>query len=56
MERRRKQEYERPTMRVVELQHRTMILTTSGTRNGYGPANTGIDPTELDSDGNWGWD
>ena len=48
MERRQKQEYERPKMRVVELQHRTMILAgsngTPGSRNPYG------DPT------NWNWD
>ena len=29
---------ERPAMRVVELQHRTMLLQTSGTRQSYGTA------------------
>ena len=52
----KRKDYERPTMRVVELQHMTQLLQTSGTRNGYGSANTGIDPDDLDSDGNWSWD
>ena len=34
-------DYERPTTRVVELQHRTMLLAGSveANRNGYGAAN-----------------
>ena len=36
-----KRDYERPTMRVVELQHRTMLLAHSleATRKSYGAAN-----------------
>ena len=33
-----RRKYERPTMRVIELQHRTMLLQASGTRQGYGTA------------------
>ena len=35
-------DYRKPTMRVVELQHRTMLLAGSleGKRNSYGAANT----------------
>ena len=38
----RKKDYEKPTMKVVELQHRTMLLAGSleATRNGYGEAQT----------------
>lgn len=38
-----RRKYERPTMRVVEIQQRGLLMT-SGTRNPYG------DPT------NWDWD
>ena len=47
--------YERPRMTVVELQHRAAVLV-EGSRNGYGKANTGVDPKELDGDGIWNWD
>ena len=39
-----KRHYERPHMRVVEMQHNCHLLQASGTRNPYG------DPTE------WEWD
>ena len=51
--------YEKPTMTVVELRHRTHLLQASGvqsTRNSYGTANDGVDSNELDSDGNWKWE
>ena len=39
----KRKDYEKPTMQVVELQHHTQLLQTSGTvtatRNGYGDAN-----------------
>ena len=34
----KRKDYEKPTMKVVELQHRTMMLLTSGTRQSYGTA------------------
>jgi len=36
----KRKNYEKPTMKVVELQHRTMLLAGSleATRNGYGTA------------------
>ena len=45
-----KKGYEKPTMKVVELQHRTMILAGSGegklaTPNGFNP---GGDPLDVD--------
>ena len=50
--------YEKPTMTVVELRHRTQLLTGSvqASRNSYGRANDGVDSNELDSDGNWEWE
>jgi hypothetical protein len=49
--------YEKPTMTVVELQHRTQLLTGSvqANRSSYGTANDGV-TDELDSDGNWKWE
>ena len=38
-----KKEYMKPTMKVVQLQHRTMILAGSGLRS---VQNTGFDDTE----------
>ena len=37
----KRKDYEKPTMKVVHLQHRTMLLAHSleATRNGYGAAN-----------------
>ena len=51
--------YEKPTMTVVELRHRTHLLQASGvqsTRNNYSTANYGVDSDELDGDGNWKWE
>jgi hypothetical protein len=51
--------YEKPTMTVVVMQHRTQLLQASGvqsTRNSYGTANYGVNTDELDSDGNWKWE
>jgi hypothetical protein len=50
-----KKDYEKPTMRVVELQQRTMLLAGSvvdATRDDYGEANP--DVMNL-VDGNWMW-
>ena len=50
-------DYEKPTMRVVELQQRTMLLAGSvvdATRDDYGDANPGVDPMNLVGD-NWMW-
>lgn len=51
--------YEKPTMTVVELRHRTQLLMVSGpeaNRSSYGTANEGVGSNELDSDGNWKWE
>ena len=51
--------YEKPTTTVVVMQHRTQLLTGSGTeanRSSYGTANYGVDSDELDSDGSWEWE
>ena len=53
-----KKDYEKPTMRVVELQQRTMLLAGSvvnATRYDYGDANPGVDQTELNDAGEWEW-
>ena len=34
----RRRRYEKPTVRIVELQHRTMLLQASATRETYGTA------------------
>jgi len=49
--------YEKPTMTVVELQHRTQLLTGSvqANRSSYGTANDGV-TDELASDGSWEWE
>ena len=47
--------YEVPSTTVFEVRQEGVICT-SGTRNGYGSANTDIDPGELDGDGIWNWD
>ena len=50
--------YEKPTMTVVELRHRTQLLTGSvqGNRSSYGTANEGVGSNELDGDGSWEWE
>lgn len=50
--------YEKPTTTVVVMQH-TQMLMVSGTeanRSSYGTANDGVNPNELDGDGNWVWE
>ena len=52
-----KKRYEKPTMRVVELQQRTMLLAGSAvdaTRDDYGDANPDVDLMNI-VDGNWMW-
>ena len=55
----KRKNYERPTMKVVQLQHKCQILAGSlllnASRNSYGTANDGVNSNELDSDGNWSW-
>ena len=50
--------HEKPTTTVVVMQHRTQLLTGSvqANRSGYGTANYGVDPDELDGDGSWEWE
>jgi len=51
-----KKNYEKPTMTIVELRHRTQLLTGSSvqaSRNSYGTANQGVSETELNKDGGW---
>ena len=50
--------YEKPTTTVVELRHRTQLLTGSvqANRSSYGTANDGVDSNELDGDGSWEWE
>ena len=53
-----KKGYEKPTMTVVELRHRTQLLTGSGvqaSRSSYGDANDGVDLSELNGNGDWEW-
>jgi hypothetical protein len=54
----KKTNYERPTMRVVQLEHRCQILAGSvkANRNSYGVANSAVDSQELDTNGNWEWE
>ena len=50
--------YEKPTTTVVELRHRTQLLTGSvqANRSSYGTANDGVNTDELDGDGSWEWE
>ena len=52
-----KKDYEKPTMRVVELQQRTMLLAGSvgAQRSSYGNANSEVLPAELNDAGEWEW-
>ena len=53
-----KKDYEKPTMTVVELRHRTQLLTGSSvraSRSSYGNANNGVESSELNGDGEWEW-
>ena len=49
--------YEKPTMTVVELRHRTQLLTGSvqARRNSYGKANNDVNSDELNEDDEWEW-
>ena len=53
----KRKDYEKPTMKVVELQHRAELLSgsTDAMRNGYQNGNNDVDDSEKDSDGNWLW-
>jgi hypothetical protein len=53
----KRKDYQKPTMTVVELRHRTQLLAGSvqAMRNSYGNANNGVDLNELNSDGEWEW-
>ena len=54
-----KKDYEKPTMTVVQLEQRTMLLAGSvvdATRYDYGDANSEVIGTELNGDGEWVWD
>ena len=52
-----KKDYLKPTMTVVELRHRTQLLTGSvqAWRESYGNANSEVLPAELNGDGEWVW-
>ena len=52
-----KKHYVKPTVKVVELRHRTQLLTGSvqARRSSYGNANNGVDSSELNGDGEWEW-
>ena len=54
----KRKDYQKPTMRVVELQQRTMLLAGSvvdATRGDYGNANEDVTET-LTTDGEWVWE
>ena len=53
----KKKGYQKPTMNIVKLQQRTMLLAGSvvdATRDDYGTANDGV--TETLTDGEWVWE
>ena len=46
----KRKDYEKPTMKIVELQHQSYLLTTSGVqseRRGYGTASTDDDTEQT---------
>ena len=53
----KKKDYLKPTMKIVKLQQQTQLLAGSvlSTRPGYGEANDGVDPLEIEG-GTWVWD
>lgn len=54
----KRKDYMKPTFTIVELQHKMMLLQTSGTkgmRTTYGSANSDVDSNELGEDGSWEW-
>ena len=52
-----KKDYEKPTMRVVQLKQQSQLLAGSveTNRSDYGLANDGVDSGLLDDDGEWLW-
>ena len=50
--------YEKPTTTVVVMQHTQMLMVSGpeANRSSYGTANDGVNPNELDGDGNWVWE
>jgi len=54
----KRKDYQKPTMNIVKLQQRTMLLTGSvvdATRDGYGTANGDV-TEQLITDGEWVWE
>jgi len=54
----KRKDYQKPTMKVVKLQQRTMLLAGSvvgATRDDYGIANGDVTET-LTTDGEWVWE
>ena len=51
-----KKDYQTPTMKVVQLQHTQMLMTSGAKaqRSGYGEANTGVSDDEKEG-GIWKW-
>ena len=53
-----KKNYQKPTMKVVQLQQQTHLMAGSGVqsmRSDYGEANPGVDPNSIVS-GEWIWE
>ena len=53
----KRKDYQKPTMNIVKLQQRTMLLAGSldTTRVDYGIANGDVTPETLLTDGEWVW-
>ena len=52
----KRKDYQKPTMRVVKLQHKCHILNFSANRTDYGKANDGVDEKEVNkTTGEWEW-
>lgn len=49
--------YEAPAAEVVAVKMERTVLSAqlSSSRASYGPANDGMDDSQLDGDGNWAW-
>ena len=49
--------YEAPAAEAVAVKTERTILSAqlSSSRASYGPANDGMDDSQLDGDGNWAW-
>ena len=52
----KRKDYEKPTMRVVQLKQQSQLLAGSvgASRNSYGTANDGL-TDGINSDGEWEW-